>query len=69
MVGDNIVATTNEPELDMVGIPFFGIELEDQGYAMPEWWKSAKARFGQGIPRVGRVQMAGDLLDSILRRE
>jgi Flp pilus assembly CpaF family ATPase len=65
-VRGEIVAVTSEPELAMVGIPFYGIELEDQGFAMPAWWEDGKRRFGHLIPRKGRVEMASGMLDAAL---
>lgn len=41
------------PYLDQVGLPFFGLELEDKGYEMPDWWYEAKLEFLSKIPKVG----------------
>jgi hypothetical protein len=56
------VRTAMWPQLEQVGIPFFGLELEDKGYEMPEWWYESKLEFMERIPRVGIVAHRESLL-------
>jgi len=56
------VRTAMWPQLEQVGIPFFGLELEDKGYDMPEWWYESKLEFMERIPRVGIVAHRESLL-------
>jgi hypothetical protein len=48
--------------LEMVGIPFFGLELEDIGHPMPSWWVRAKVEHASKLRPVGRAAYASDLL-------
>jgi len=58
-------ASVEFPEryLEQVGIPFFGLEIQDRGVAMPDWWEEAKFQHVSKIPQKGRVALAPDLLD------
>jgi len=47
--------TVQWPELQMVGLPFFLIEREDQGLPLPDWYYEKKLEFLQTIPVVGIV--------------
>lgn len=50
------------PFLVMEGLPFFGLQMEDRGLPLPDWWHEAKLEFMQKIPKVGRVAHAERLL-------
>jgi pilus assembly protein CpaF len=57
--------TKQTMNLEQVGIPLFGLELKDRGYAeMPTWWEEAQMQFIKKINREeGRGAQALDLLN------
>jgi len=54
--------TFPERRLEQVGIPFFGLELEDQGAKLPPWWEGAKFEHASKIQKVGRAAHNSALL-------
>jgi len=52
-----------ERTLEMVGIPFFGLELKDVGSRMPDWWDEAQLEHIGKFEKVGRVALSPYLLD------
>lgn len=51
-----------ERYLEMVGIPFFGLELEDRCGKLPHWWEGAKFEHASKIQKVGRAAHNSELL-------
>ena len=49
-------------QLEQVGIPFFGLELDERGVALPDWWQAAKFEHASKIAMKGRAAYASDLL-------
>lgn len=48
--------------LEQVGIPFFGLELDERGAKLPDWWAAAKFEHASKIAMKGRAAYASDLL-------